>query len=296
MKVKKIGISILLIFVISFSFAQQAVFSQYFFNPVFTNPAFTGNEYKLNVNAQYKMMWTGVTSSPSTALITAHSPVGLSASSLGISVLNDNFGITSTTGATLYYAYRFQTKAGRISAGTQLSFENFKQDLTGAVATNINDPILVSDVNLFLFNVGFGIAWENEKGYFGISSPAILNNSLSETNKSETSSTLVQYNLTGAYTLLLNSKWKITPSVLYKYVETLPTQLDIQVHLLYHEQLQFDAGFRTNTTYIAGISYKLLNGFQIGYCYDLDNSSFGSSTGGSHEILLGYTFNKNQSE
>ncbi|MBP8917780.1 MAG: type IX secretion system membrane protein PorP/SprF, partial [Chitinophagales bacterium] len=110
------------------------------------------------------------------------------------------------------------------------------------------------------------------------------------------SETLIQFNLIGAYTIDINSLWKITPSVLFKYLETMPSQMDMQAHLLYNDQFQLDLGYRTNTTYIVGVSYKFLDELQVGYCYDLDNSSFGSTSGGSHELTVGYVFNKSKSE
>ncbi len=296
MKIKNFCLICLIFIVITSSFAQQSIFSQYYFNPVYSNPALTGNDYNLNIRSQYRSMWSGLGLGPNTALVMAQSPIGISSSSIGLSLMNDYIGLSNNTGATLYYAYRFQTTFGRISAGTNMSFENYTQNLTASLPADPGDPVLASDINLFLFNLGFGVAWENEHGYFGISSPAVLKNSLSEINNSNQAASPVQFNLIGAYTMDINSKWKITPSVLYKYMETMPSQLDFQLHLLYNEQFQFDAGYRTNTTYIVGVSYQLMDELQIGYCYDIDNSTFGSTSGGSHELLLEYIFNINKTE
>ncbi len=296
MKIKNFCFTGLFFIVFSCTYAQQAVFSQYYFNPVYSNPAFTGSDYKLSIRTQYRSMWSGLGLGPNTALIMAHSPIGLSASSIGVSLMNDYIGLSNATDASIFYAYRFQTKIGRIAAGTNINFENYTQNLSNALPKDPGDPVLAADINLFLFNLGFGLVWENEFGYFGISSPAILKNSLSENNNSAESKTIIQFNMIGAYTIDINSLWKITPSVLYKYLETMPSQFDIQVHLLYNDQFQFDLGYRTNTTYVVGVSYKFLDELQIGYCYDLDNSSFGSASGGSHELLVGYGLNKSKSE
>ena len=295
MKLKKI-LLVVSIFLVNWTYAQQPIFTQYYFNPIYTNPAFTGNAYCLSLKAQYRNMWTGFESSPISTLVTAHSPIGLSSSSLGISIYNDNFALTKNTGAIISYAYRFQTKIGRIVAGTHFNAENYKQSLTESKPYNSFDPALLSNVNKTIFNFGLGVAWENENGYVGIAVPKIIRNYLSETDSTSTSGTVVQMNVTGVYTIQLNSKWKITPSVLYKYVASTPSQLDMQVHLLFDEQVQFDAGFRSNSTYIAGVQYKLKNKFTFGYSYDYDNSSFGSTTGGSHEVLLGYDFYKPEGE
>ena len=296
MKIKIISLTALLFIVISYTIAQQPIFSQYYFNPAYSNPAITGSDYKLSIRSQYRSMWSGLGLGPNTAVIMAQSPIGLSSSSIGISLMNDYIGLSNTTEASLFYAYRFQTTFGRIAAGTNINFQNYTEDLTSALPKDSGDPVLAADINLFLFNLGFGIAWENENGYFGISSPGILKNNISETGSDPASEILIQLNLIGAFTIDINSLWKITPSVLYKYLETMPSQLDVQAHLLYNEQFQFDLGYRTNTTYIVGASYKFLNELHVGYCYEFDNSAFGSTSGGSHELLVGYIFNKSKAE
>ncbi len=291
---KKIILSFLLFGIFYSAIAQQAVFSQYYFNPVFYNPALTGNAYKLTTKLQYKSLWTGLDAAPATAVLCAHSPIGLSSSSLGITLINDQLGLTSNSGAYISYAYRFQTKGGRIVAGTQLNFDSYKENLTNSHPNTLGDPTLNSDFSVMLFNIGLGLAWENENGYFGISTPGLLSNSISETSANAASKTQLQFNIIGAYTLDINSTWQLTPSLLYKFIETTPSQLDMQLHFNYNEQLQFDIGYRTNTTYVVGVSYILLNQFQIGYSYDYDNSAFGSTTSGSHELMFGYLFNKNK--
>ena len=296
MKLKNFCFTLLFFIVFSFTHAQQSIFSQYYFNPVYSNPAFTGSDYKLSIRSQYRSMWSGLGLGPNTALILAQSPIGLSSSSIGISLMNDYIGLSNSTEASVYYAYRFQTTFGRIAAGTNINFQNYTQDLTSALPKDPGDPALAADINLFLFNLGFGVAWENENGYFGLSTPGILKNAISETSNDPSSETLIQFNLIGAYTIDINSLWKITPSVLFKYLETMPSQMDMQAHLLYNDQFQLDLGYRTNTTYIVGVSYKFLDELQVGYCYDLDNSSFGSTSGGSHELTVGYVFNKSKSE
>ncbi|MGB4931359.1 MAG: type IX secretion system membrane protein PorP/SprF, partial [Chitinophagales bacterium] len=107
--------------------AQQPFFTQFNENPIVLNPAYTGNSYHLNIRGQYKTLWTGLETVPATAVISAHSPIGISSSSIGIVVLHDVFGISNTNAVTLNYAYRFQTTFGRIVVGADVSATNYQQ-------------------------------------------------------------------------------------------------------------------------------------------------------------------------
>ncbi len=277
-------------------FGQQPLFTQYTFDPVLNNPAFAGNKYCLSTTAHYKTLWSNMEGAPETMLVTAHGPVLQSGHSIGATIYTDRSGATSTSVAALQYAYRFQTAAGRIATGVLISAGNFKQSLSGLHPQADGDPALYADVNKKLFNVGFGAAWENEKGYFGIGIPGCMRNQLSETNDADVPGESIQTNLTGMYTFRLNDKWDIAPSALYKLIEKMPSQLDLQVHFIYNESLWLDAGFRTQSAYSAGARYILFNRLSVGYCYDHYLGNLGAVAGGGHEVMIGFDLRREEGE
>lgn len=292
----KILLHLVMIFFSTLMMAQQPLFSGYTFDPLFVNPAYAGHDDGLTAGAHFRTQWAGVDGAPVTELVNVHAPIGFSGHAAGILISRDQMAENAQTSVALNYAYRFQTSVGRISAGVQADFTNYTSGVTKLHAIAPDDPALAADIQLNLFNAGFGCNWENEKGFAGIAIPQLLKNQLSELNNSDASLQALQINLIGLYRFSLSDAWQLAPSVLYKFIEREPTQLDLQMHFLYTEKMQFDIGYRNNSTYSAGFRFGFLNAFTIGYMYDYDGSAFGAQSGGSHEIYFGYHLQKPEGE
>ena len=296
MKLKSIIICWLLLFCCVYNTnAQQPWFSNFNNNVIALNPAFTGNEYHLSVRGQYKTMWTEIINPPATSLISAHAPIGISNSSIGGIISHDNFGVTTTTNLSINYAYRFQTKIGRIATGMLFNVQNYQEQLTATHPTIPNDPALAADYNALFFNGGLGIAWESETGYFGIAVPAILTPRRNDSNDT-IALNAPQLNLNGAYTFILSSNWKLTSSLYYGYINTLPSQMALMFDFTFKNNYAFLAGIRSNNAYTAGFTYTFLDNFKIGYTYDYFDNNVGAAAGGGHELVIGFDLNKPEGE
>lgn len=275
--------------------AQQPFFTQFNENPIVLNPAFTGNSYHLNIRGQYKTLWTGLETPPSTAVISTHSPIGISSSSIGIVVLHDVFGISNTNAVTLNYAYRFQTTFGRIVAGADVSATNFQQQLTKTHLGMSNDPALAADFNAMYINAGFGAAWENENGYFGIAMPGILNPSKTKEINDTITFIPAQLNINGAYKFILNDAWEMEPAMSFSYIDKLPSQMALLFSFEWENTVGFLVGYRSNNVYSAGVKFHFMDNFLIGYNYDYYASTL-NVLGGGHELVLGFDLNKPEGE
>ena len=295
---KQIGIIICWLMLVCFvknTNAQLPWFSNFNNNVIALNPAFTGNEYHLSVRGQYKTMWTEIINPPSTSLISAHAPIGISNSSIGGIITHDNFGVITTNNLSINYAYRFQTQIGRIAAGILLNVQDYREQLTATHPTTPNDPALATDYSAMFFNGGLGIAWESENGFFGIAVPAILTPTRNETNDS-IALTTPQLNLNGAYKFVLSPNWELTSSLYYGYINTLPSQMALMFDFTWKNNYAFLAGIRTNNAYTAGFTYTFLDNFKIGYTYDYFDNNLGAAAGGGHELVIGFDLNKPEGE
>jgi len=277
------------------SVAQQPWFTQFNEHLIVLNPAFTGNAYHLNIRAQYKTLWSSLENAPATAIVSGHSPIGISNSSVGVIIMNDEIGIAKTTGATLNYAYRFQSKIGKIVAGADIALENYREQLTATSPAMPNDPLLASDFNTMLFNAGIGVAWEGEKGYAGIAVPGLLKPTRTSNANDTVAIDPLQLNITGAYRFTLSSRWEMAPAVNFSYIDYLPSQLSILFLFEWDNTVGLIAGLKTNNAYSAGIQYRFMENFLIGYSYDYFASGIGNN-GGGHEVLLGFDLNKPEGE
>lgn len=273
--------------------AQQAWFTQFNENPILLNPAFTGKEEHLSIRGQYKSLWADLTGAPSTAIISAHSPIGLSSSSIGLILFNDEIGVSKSTGAVINYAYRFNTKVGKIGLGADFSINNYSEKLTATSPAMPNDPLLAADYNTLLFNAGLGLSWEGENGFVGIAIPGMLK----PTRSSDADDTIaidpVQFNFTGSYTIALSDDWEMSPALSYSYIDNLPSQMALIFTFEWENTLGLMAGYRSNNAYSAGFNYRFMENLLIGYSYDYFASSI-NNVGGGHEVILGFDLNKQQ--
>ncbi len=85
---------------------QNAMYSQYVFNTLAYNPAYAGSRNVFSATALYRNQWSGIKGAPTTATLTADAPFKEDRIGLGIQLINDELGVTKTTGAALSGAYR----------------------------------------------------------------------------------------------------------------------------------------------------------------------------------------------
>ena len=77
--------------------AQQETQTQYvLFNPVLLNPAYAGSQEAIQVTGTVRDQWTGLKGAPKTQVLSVHSPLKTEAIGLGLTVLNDQLGVTKT--------------------------------------------------------------------------------------------------------------------------------------------------------------------------------------------------------
>src|ERR1700751_4987027 len=102
------------------SFAQHnSLFSQYMFNGLLINPAYAGSNDVLSATAIDRMQWAGFDGAPKTLSFSLHSPLKNKKVNLGLSVLNDQIGVTTQNKINAVYTYRIFFKKSSLSFGLQ---------------------------------------------------------------------------------------------------------------------------------------------------------------------------------
>jgi len=61
---------------------------------------------------------------------------------------------------------------------------------------------------------------------------------------------------------------------------------------LFKEQIWVGTSFRSGDAVVALLQYQASNSFRIGYAYDMTFSQIRKFSAGSHEIMVGYDFGK----
>lgn len=288
----------------SSAIAQDPQFSQFYANPMYTNPAFAGSEICPRIVLNYRNQWPKLPGGFTTYSVSGDQYVDFLKGGLGVQVFQDNAanGTIKTFNAAVSYAYTIQInrdlslKFGGEVAYWQKSLEwdalTFGDmiDPRYGFIYETNEPFGSESVNAPDFSVGsllYSSDWyigaavhhltQPSESFFG-NDDAVLFRRIT-----------VQAGATFAVDKRHPEEGSVSPSFIYmKQGES--RQLNLG---LYGRMSVFTLGFwyrhasRNGDAIIALIGLQNDN-FKFGYSYDITVSKLGGTTGGAHELSLGF--------
>jgi type IX secretion system PorP/SprF family membrane protein len=305
---------------------QQPHYTQYVINNYIINPAIAGIENYTDVKIGHRHQWTGITDAPVTTYLTVHMPIGkkddrITATSfdipgenprgknywqdytaaephhgIGLKVINDRTGPLNRLGAYVSYAYHLGISAQTsIAAGFEAGLRNISLNRSKLDFGQANpmDPAVVNsgEINSIKPDFGAGI-WIYSASYFiGVAAQQIIPQKVYFTDNrvDNIGSDLVpNFFATAGYRFFVSEDISALPSVMFKYVEPSPAQVDVNMKLQYRDFLWAGAGFRISDGFSGMLGLNVSNTFNISYAYDYTTSPLQSYSRGSHEIVLGF--------
>jgi type IX secretion system PorP/SprF family membrane protein len=272
---------------------QQVMFTQYMFNGLALNPAYAGSHETVSLSALGRKQWTGLDGAPSTQTFSIHSPIRKQRMSIGFLFLHDNIGVTDQTGTYASYAYRIPiTKKGKLAFGLQGGVSYYNAQFSKVSTT---DPTFANgDVRVILPSVGFGMYYNTDRFYVGVSVPQLNQSSLDKTIPDSDSRLVRHYFASAGYVLDLNHALKLKPNVLVKVVGGAPVEIDLNANLLIQEVLWVGFSWRSFDSFDTILQMQVSDQLQIGYAFDFATTTdLSRVNGGSHELMLNYRFNFN---
>ena len=297
---KKLTLLFVSIFMGSMLQAQQLPqLSQFMLNDFAVNPAIAGMNDYYQIKTSVRNQWVGIEDAPKTTLLSVY---GRSSEHVGLggSVFNDQVGPTSRSGASLTYAYHFNlTNEVKMAMALSGGFTQFKLDKAGWNNYHADDPLMdgAEAVNLVPdATFGFNI-YEEDKWYFGVAVPQLLNSKLTLIDKDFVNNLSLDMDgslsrhiyAMGMYNIELSNFWDIQPSVLFKTVSD-QNQIDMGLKTIYSDKFWMGMDYRNNGDISALLGFIIQEKFMIGYSYDIPNSDMSQYTTGSHEFMFGVTF------
>jgi type IX secretion system PorP/SprF family membrane protein len=276
---------ILFFFSCAASFAQHnTLFSQYMFNGLLINPAYAGSNDVLSATAVDRMQWAGFDGAPKTLSFSIHSPLKNKKLNAGISFINDQIGITSRNKISGIYAYRLFLGKSSLSFGIQGGIDLVRNNWNKIQTTTAGDYVFSAPYSQQnIAETGFGIYYKAPKFFAGVSAPDLF--SIGITSGKLYKPVLV----TAGYLFSLSEDVKLKPSVLVKYINNSPTELDVNMNA-YYKNFGIGVSYRTNDAMVFLVQYNINMQLSAGYSYDLTTSRLGTFVRGSHEIMLKYEF------
>jgi type IX secretion system PorP/SprF family membrane protein len=276
------------------SFGQQdAMYSQYMFNQLVINPAYAGNHEAISANMLFRDQWVGIQGAPVTETFSLDAPLDNDKVGVGLTVYNDKIGVTRNTGAYVQYAYRIKFRKSVLALGLQAGVSNLQATYTQVQYSQNSsdyDFAFSQNVNELFPNFGMGLFYNTEKFYFGLSVPYLLKKSLFQSSNIQGYEVAQHYFLSLGYIIDLNDNLLLKPSILVKYVDGAPLEVDFNANLWFNKLFGIGVSYRTGDSFIAMLEMQLTNQLSFGYANDYSLTELNNFNYGTHELMLRYDF------
>jgi len=279
--------------------AQQIpMFSQYMYNNFIYNPAIAGTKKYTPIMLDAREQWRGLDGHPRTQTISLHTPLAGNKLGIGIFLFNDKVGPVVRQGGGLAYAYHLKlNRMSKLAFGISGTFYSLKikteelkfdQDLNG-------DGVITSQGTRSMFpNVGAGVYYYHKKFYSGFSVPGLLE------PKNGTTYAITEvkhYHFTAGGYIKLRPNYLLEPSILIKYVQAAPLNIDINAMFILYNRFHTGITYRHRAALVYIMGYSIQNKIHMAYSYDLATTHLTYYNTGTHEVTLGYNiFPKNKTK
>jgi type IX secretion system PorP/SprF family membrane protein len=294
---------------------QEVMYSQYMFNTLAINPSYAGSRDVLSLTALGRYQWLGVDGAPTTYSFTLDMPIKNEKMGLGLMAYTDAIGVSRTTGINVPYAYRVKVGSKTtLALGVQLGLDHISNNLSNVANIGINDPVFseASNINKMFPNAGAGLFLSNDKGYFGVSAPKLIENKLSSfTIDGETYETKQRRHFFAMMGFVVGKgNVKLKPSAMVRYTKGAPIGIDGNLNVWFRDKIAIGVSARKSQATLSGqevmdaligiFELQLTPQLRIGYSYDYNMTSLNpiSQTNKAnrltgtptHEGLLRYEF------
>jgi type IX secretion system PorP/SprF family membrane protein len=307
---KTINVKVIVIIFIVLSYASfekvlaqtEPMYSQYMYNMLGVNPAYAGSREVLGLNFFQRNQWSGLRGAPKTTSLNLDQSIKEGKIGLGIQMFSDQLGVEEASGINGFLSSRIKvSENGILSAGLSLGFMNYQfnsLDVLNRIRTddNVFVTVIPSQWNP---SVGFGLYYNTDQFYMGISSPSLLKSRLA---KYENFASGIQktddFHLftTMGYVIKINEEVNLKPSTMIKMVSGAPIEFDLNTNVWLRDILGLGVSYRTGDAVIGMAEIQASPNLRFGYAYDMPFSPLKAYTRGSHEIMIRYEWGNNKSK
>jgi type IX secretion system PorP/SprF family membrane protein len=296
---KSFYITVIVLLINSMRAQQLPQYTQYMLNDLAVNPAVAGKDNYADIRSNNRYQWVGMTDAPRTYMLTLHSPLKNRHMGLGTHIYTDIVGPTRRVGINLSYAYHIKVaEKTRVSLGLSAGIQQWGIDGHKLHLHDAGDDNLLTQYQTRVVpDFGAGLYVHNEDWHIGFSAPQLYQAPIKLYPNGDDKGTLVtHFLLNGAYKIKLNDDFKVEPSFLLKYANPTPLEIDLGARVIYQEQIWLGAGYRHHDAVTALIGFMYKNYLMIGYSYDFTTTNLRKYSSGTHELMLGLRFSKQQSK
>jgi type IX secretion system PorP/SprF family membrane protein len=275
---------------------QEPTFSLYMINPLVYNPAMAGTANFYQIRTNHRFQWAGFKDAPVTNSISAYGPHSKKDMGFGGTIYNDITGPTSRTGANGVFGYNIAVQSSiRVSFGLSLGLVQYKVDGTKITTYEDNDNYLQKIVYSSLVpDAGSGVYVYSPTYYGGFSAQHLLNIFSKDPDRDIKGVNILNTTmyLIGGYRYQIDRQWLLEPTLIVKKVIPAAFQFELSGKLVYKNMFWGGLAFRTQDALSIVLGYTYEKKIHFGYCFDLSVNAMRKYNTGSHEIVIGYNFDK----
>ncbi len=279
-----------------FLFGQNTQFTnQYIFNPIALNPALAGSGDALSATMLYRNQWAGFQGAPKTLTFSTHSPMRKQNMGLGISVINNQIGVSSETSLIGNYAFKMKMKKGNLAMGLGGGVVLMNNAWTELQAYDPNDELIQNNSPTYIVpEISIGVYYSTKKYHIGFSIPYMLSYTFnSSRDKYIVSNEFSKYNyiMSGDYAFDLNQELQFVPSLMLKYQKESKTDFLFISRLIFLDKFSVGTAYDSERKLFKGMFHVQLNKqFILGYVADFNSTKYNKSKVGAHELMIRYDF------
>jgi type IX secretion system PorP/SprF family membrane protein len=319
------ALSIGLIPALHASAQQKPHYTQYVLNQYIMNPALTGIENYIDVKASHRHQWTGIQDAPVTSYLTIHGAIGkddyrTSATSyevpgenprgqaywesytsaephhgVGMQVINDKTGPLNNFSMYATYAYHIGlTPRTSLSAGFGVGMNRISLDAEKLDFNDITvDPAVYTSgvLGKTKLDVMAGLYLYSADFFIGLSAQQVVPQKINFNEdhiRLKEGKTVPHLFATAGYRFLVGYDFNLIPSVMIKYVQPLPTQVEFNTKLQYQDKAWVGVSYRHKDGFAGMAGLNVSNTLNVGYAYDYTTSRLNNYSKGTHEIIVGF--------
>jgi len=281
-------------------FAQQTpLYSLYTFNSFNINPAVAtaNNYYTAQINNRYQFI--GIENAPITATLNVYGPSKTMPMAWGGTIFNDSQGALGKFGVYGSYAYELPLTADiDLSMGLHAGVIQYTVDMTKVKFLDEETRIDENTYTSIKPDATLGF-YAHSKDYFvGLSFDQLFNNKIQiiedtlVVNETPLNRLKTHYTLVGGYNVRLSSKIMLEPTIVFRKTAKAPMQVELTGKVSYNKIAWGGATVRSSDAVVILIGYNYRNSISFGYGYDITYSALRKDTGGAHEVMIAFNFNK----
>jgi len=309
---------------------QLPQYSQYMQNMYVVNPAASSLHEDVDINLGFRQQWTGFDGAPQTYYLSGTVNLGkkpeVTGSRYSIPISNkallqnstvverkakhvvgglvarDEYGLFERSSFMASYSYHHPIgDKYYLAAGTSLGWYGLNFGTNQVILENPSDntynDFIKNGTQSNLFDINAGLYFYSKRAFVGYSIYQIAQNEINLGNESTAENfseakLAVHHFATVGYAFPINENFDLTPSVFFKILGPAPLSFDLNIRADLYQRFWVGASFRNQDAVSAMAGIFINDWIKLGYSYDYVTSQINDLSSGSHEVVLGFQFNR----